>query len=102
MPFYRVGRFEVEARDLARTAFAVSTLIPTSLLLRTQSAARVWATAARKLLDLKEDISGLDLVDPDEQYLVTPLHEGFADVLLLGHLPLDLRFVVRDELFDWT
>ena len=102
MPFYRVGRFEVEARDLARTAFAVSTLIPTSLILRTQSAARVWATAARKLLDLKEYISGLDLVDPDEQYLVTPLHEGFADVLLLGHLPLDLRFVVRDELFDWT
>ena len=102
MGSYRIGRFEVEGRDLARTAIAVSTLIPTSTLLRSQKAARRWARAARRQLGIDEDISGLELVDPDEQYVVAPLHEGFADVLLLAHLPLDLRFVVRDELFEWT
>ncbi len=102
MGFYRIGRFEVEGRDLARTAVAVSTLIPTSTLLRSQKSARRWASAARRQLGINEDISGLELVDPDEQYVVAPLHEGFADVLLLAHLPLDLRFVVRDELFEWT
>lgn len=102
MRSYRIGRFEVEGRDLARAVFAVSTLVPSSTLLRTQQAARIWARAARRRLGMVEDIFGLDLVNPEEQYVVTPLHEGFADVLLLAHLPLDLRFVVRDELFDWT
>ena len=48
-----------------------------------------------------ERLQGLEKVDPDCQYLVAPLHEGFADALLLAHLPLDMRFVVRDELFEW-
>jgi 1-acyl-sn-glycerol-3-phosphate acyltransferase len=33
--------------------------------------------------------------------VVVALHEGFADALALLHLPLALRFVARDELFDW-
>ena len=48
-----------------------------------------------------ERIQGLENVDPNDQYVIAPLHEGFADALLLAHLPLDLRFVVRDELFEW-
>ncbi len=48
------------------------------------------------------DVAGLELVDPAEQYVVAPLHEGFADALALLHLPLGLRFVARDELFDWS
>jgi 1-acyl-sn-glycerol-3-phosphate acyltransferase len=48
-----------------------------------------------------ERIRGLENVDPNVQYVIAPLHEGFADPLLLAHLPLDLRFVVRDELFEW-
>jgi len=99
---YRIGRFEIERRDLARTTVAISTLFPTSTLLRSQQASRAWARLARRQLGIVEDISGLDRVDPEEQYVVTPLHEGFADVLLLAHLSLDLRFVVRDELFDWA
>jgi len=102
MRHYRIGRFEVERRDLVRTAVAVSTLVPTSTFLRSQRDARKWASAARRQLGMVENITGLDVVDPEERYVVTPLHEGFADVLLLTHLPLDLRFVVRGELFDWT
>jgi len=93
---------EIKRRDLARTVVAVATLVPTSVLVRSPRAAGKWAKAARRQLGLVEDISGLDRVDPEEQYVVTPLHEGFVDALLLTHLSLDLRFVVRDELFDWT
>jgi 1-acyl-sn-glycerol-3-phosphate acyltransferase len=39
--------------------------------------------------------------DPYERYVVTPLHESFADVPALLHLPLPLRFAARDELFAW-
>jgi 1-acyl-sn-glycerol-3-phosphate acyltransferase len=47
------------------------------------------------------DLHGLECVDPTERYVVTPLHEGLADVLALLRLPLDLRFAARDELFSW-
>ena len=101
MSTWSVGRFEVRRRDLLRTVLASATLVPASAVMRSQRSARLWARAARKALGLAEDIQGLDRVSTEGPYLVTPLHEGFADVLLLGHLPLDLRFVVRDELFEW-
>jgi len=56
---------------------------------------------ALRFLRIEMDASGFDLVDSDEQYVVMPLHEGFVDAVLLLGLPLHLRFVVRDELFDW-
>ena len=57
--------------------------------------------ATLKALEIRFDIAGLELIDPNETYIVTPLHEGFADVLALFQLPLMLRFVARDELFGW-
>ena len=33
--------------------------------------------------------------------MLVALHEGFADPVALLHLGLDLRFAVRDELFEW-
>lgn len=62
---------------------------------------RLRAAAVIRALDIRLDIAGLDLIDPHESYIVTPLHEGFADALALWQLPLRLRFVARDELFDW-
>lgn len=62
---------------------------------------RQWAEAVRGFLRIRLRIDGWDHVDPSESYVVTPLHEGFADVLALLTLPLDLRFVARDELFEW-
>jgi 1-acyl-sn-glycerol-3-phosphate acyltransferase len=44
---------------------------------------------------------GLEQIDPHQSYVVTPLHEGFADALTLFQLPLRLHFVARDELFGW-
>jgi 1-acyl-sn-glycerol-3-phosphate acyltransferase len=45
-------------------------------------------------------MTGSKHIDPSRQYLVMPLHEGFVDVPTLLHLPLDLRFTVREELFS--
>ena len=62
---------------------------------------RWWARGVSRHLAIQLDVSGLEHIDPTEPYIVTPLHEGFADVLALLQLPLDLRFVARDELFEW-
>lgn len=47
-------------------------------------------------------MEGVEHIHPDEQYVVVALHEGLADAVALLHLPLELRFLVRDELFDWA
>ncbi len=63
-------------------------------------AERAWSARARELLQIKLDVVGVELIDCDGQYLVAPLHEGFADVVALQTLPLDLAWVIRDELLD--
>jgi 1-acyl-sn-glycerol-3-phosphate acyltransferase len=60
-----------------------------------------WARLLARHLRLRLEISGLEHVQPGTAYVVTPLHEGLADAVALLHLPLDLRFVARDELFEW-
>lgn len=62
---------------------------------------RGWASAAIRALGLRVEVSGLQKVDPSEAYVVAPLHEGFADAVALSRLPLGLRYVARDELFEW-
>ncbi|PLS81310.1 MAG: 1-acyl-sn-glycerol-3-phosphate acyltransferase [Chloroflexi bacterium] len=62
---------------------------------------RWWARGLRRHLEIKLEIAGLEHIRAGERYVITPLHEGFADVIALLHLPLNLRFVARDELFDW-
>lgn len=62
---------------------------------------RWWARRVARHLRIELDLRGLEYIDPSQRYIVIPLHEGFADVLALLHLPLDLRFAVRDELLRW-
>ncbi|MGE3912954.1 MAG: lysophospholipid acyltransferase family protein, partial [Chloroflexota bacterium] len=62
---------------------------------------RWWARGLRRHLHLRLELSGLEHIDPHEAYIVAPLHEGFADAVALLHLPLNMRFVARDELFGW-
>jgi 1-acyl-sn-glycerol-3-phosphate acyltransferase len=62
---------------------------------------RWWARRMVRYLRIQLEIEGLEHVDPRESYIVTSLHEGFADVLALVHLPLNLRFIARDELYEW-
>ena len=107
------GTIGVPTRALwARTALGGAALFgPPPLLMRALGRAgrraalarlqRRWAGAVIRALDIRLDIAGVELIDPREAYIVTPLHEGFADALALFQLPLALRFVARDELFGW-
>ena len=101
-----------DRRTRCRTVVGIGTWLGAPLLLmrslgRTgrrrelQRVAKWWARGVTRHLAIRLEIVGLELIDPDEAYVVTPLHEGFADALALLHLPLSLRFVVRDELFSW-
>jgi 1-acyl-sn-glycerol-3-phosphate acyltransferase len=65
-------------------------------------AERAWARATARTLRLRLDIEGMDLVDPTQTYVITALHEGLVDIVALFHMPLAMRFLVRDELFSWT
>lgn len=73
-------------------------LAPSSVV---HAAERRWARAVARVLRLRLDIEGLHHVDPSRTYVIVALHEGLADAIALLHLPLPLRFLVRDELFAW-
>lgn len=62
---------------------------------------RWWARRLLAHLRVRLVIEGSEQIDPRETYVVTPLHEGFADIPALLHLPLNLRFAARDEIFTW-
>lgn len=64
-------------------------------------AERAWAQGVRRALHLQLTIEGLEHVNLRQTYLITPLHEGLADPVALLHLPLPLRFAVRDEFLSW-
>ena len=109
---YRIGRFETEGvRDALRSTllaghviFGAGVLAPAMAWAPLRSAQRMaksWAKVAIRLTGMRPTINGLDNAAPNRRYVVVPLHEGFADAVLLSELPLMLRFVARDELFDW-
>ena len=49
---------------------------------------------------VKLEIKGLENI-VSGPYLIASLHEGMADVLCLLQLPLGMRFVAREEIFNW-
>jgi 1-acyl-sn-glycerol-3-phosphate acyltransferase len=68
---------------------------------RIRNAERDWAARAAQAIGLTVEAHGLHRIDPSQQYVVAPLHEGFADVLALGRLPIELSYSAAEELFDW-
>lgn len=108
LPGGRVGVDRVQ--DLPRAVLAASWLLgpAASRVIRSaghgrrgHDAQRSWARQASRLLRLRVGPSGLGHVDGGQPYVVAPLHEGFADVVALLGLPLDMRFVARSELESW-
>ena len=111
---HNVGPFQVEGTtERIRTAIGASFLIVLGEPVLTglarwarpeilHKAISAWAKMTVRFLDMQVNVKGLQHVDPDQTYVVAPLHEGFADPLLLTRLPLRLRYLVRDELFDWA
>jgi len=64
-------------------------------------AERRWARTTESTLGLTIETTGLHHVDPSGAYVVLPLHEGFADLLAIQHLPLPMVYAAAEELFRW-
>jgi 1-acyl-sn-glycerol-3-phosphate acyltransferase len=62
---------------------------------------RIWATVMIRALRVDVTVSGLERVDPHQEYVIVPLHEGLVDPLVITRIPLHLSFAARDELFGW-
>lgn len=60
-----------------------------------------WGRGVLRALRVHLSIEGIEHIDSNEAYVIVPLHEGFVDAPALLQLPLDLRFVIRDELLDY-
>ena len=113
MTSYDVGPFRVEGKaNQIKTALGAAGLIGLGEPILsgfarwarpalTHKAIRLWSSVTARFLNISVNVSGIEEVDPDQTYVVAPLHEGFADPLLLARLPLRLRYLVRDELFEW-
>jgi 1-acyl-sn-glycerol-3-phosphate acyltransferase len=92
----RVGAWALTSASLG----AATTLHPFLGRSANHRLARSWARRVTRSLDIDFTVTGLEHVDPSVQYLVMPLHEGFVDIPAILHLPLDLRFTVREELLS--
>ncbi len=107
------GKARVDSRGRQRRAFVkgltlfgpryVSLLVAASSndRRRIRVAERSWLRDAAEAAEISIETHGLDWIDTSTQYVVAPLHEGFADVVALSGLPLDLAYSATEELFDW-
>jgi 1-acyl-sn-glycerol-3-phosphate acyltransferase len=109
---YRYARFEVRSpAELARVAIGAPLFLKAAApVLRAAArsgevrgtALRWWSATLIRYLGITVRLDGIDPAALDAgPYIVAPLHEGFADALVLQRLGLDLTFLARDELFDW-
>ncbi len=97
-------------RDIPRAAVGAAwllgpaawTTIARSRLGSSRAAEAGWARQAARVLGMRLRVTGQENIDPAERYVIASLHEGFADALALLQLPLDMRFVARTELLEWS
>jgi 1-acyl-sn-glycerol-3-phosphate acyltransferase len=67
-----------------------------------------WAWTVHKCMGLTFSLQGTEKVEPGTSYIVTPNHQGNADILaLFAMLPLPFRWVIKKELlripvFGWA
>ena len=61
---------------------------------------KVWNIIVSKLMGIKVSLSGLENLKPNTSYIITPNHQGVADILsIVSTLPVRFRWVVKKELF---
>ena len=61
---------------------------------------KTWNRAVAKLMGLRFSLSGVENLDTNTSYIITPNHQGLADILaIVSTLPVRFRWVVKRELF---
>ena len=67
-----------------------------------------WGRFCAKLMGITVEITGKDVYNLENNYLIVSNHAGMADIpLILGSIPLNMRFVAKEELgkipvFGWA
>ena len=62
--------------------------------------ARLWARILCRLAGVQLKIVGLEHIDPKANYIIASNHLSYMDTpVLLGHLPVDFRFMAKAGLF---
>ena len=67
-----------------------------------------WGRFCTKLMGITVEITGQERYNPTGNYLIVSNHAGMADIpLILGSIPLNMRFVAKEELgkipiFGWV
>ncbi len=60
---------------------------------------QTWASIVSWFLGATSSISGLEKIEPNTSYIVTPNHQSHSDIVaLLINLPLKFRWVIKKEL----
>ncbi|MBW1897258.1 MAG: 1-acyl-sn-glycerol-3-phosphate acyltransferase, partial [Deltaproteobacteria bacterium] len=88
---------------LATLVGAVSAII-VSFLTRGGNAAhivgRLWAKSVLWVSRVKVTVQGMENIDPTAAYVYMANHQSMFDILvLLGHLPVQFRWLAKKELF---
>jgi 1-acyl-sn-glycerol-3-phosphate acyltransferase len=61
---------------------------------------KTWNQTVSKLMGLRFSLSGVENLDANTSYIITPNHQGLADILaIVSTLPVRFRWVVKKELF---
>ncbi|MFH0960754.1 MAG: lysophospholipid acyltransferase family protein [Pseudomonadota bacterium] len=61
---------------------------------------KTWNKTVAKLMGLKFSLSGAENLESNTSYIITPNHQGLADILaIVSTLPVRFRWVVKRELF---
>jgi len=62
--------------------------------------ARAWARHLLKIAGARVTVTGLDRLDPNTSYVLSPNHVSYMDTpTLLAHIPNSFRFLAKEELF---
>ncbi|ASQ89738.1 1-acyl-sn-glycerol-3-phosphate acyltransferase [Prosthecochloris sp. GSB1] len=67
-----------------------------------------WGRFCARLMGIDVEVTGETLYDHERNYLIVSNHAGMADIpLILGMIPLNMRFVAKEELgkipvFGWA
>ena len=62
---------------------------------------RMWNWVASKLMGIRFTVTGGKKVVPGASYIITPNHQGFADILgLFTQLPMPFRWVIKREILS--
>lgn len=83
---------------MATLSFLVSFFDRTGV--RQHRLAQIWGYIMLRVAGVRVTVDGLDRIDPEGSYVFVANHQSYLDTpLILGHVPVQFRFLAKDPLF---